>query len=168
MSNDLTINKATFFKLLSLRSGISEKSVKMVYNALIDLVMESLQMNNKIDLPNFVSFKSKILAGGTRLVPDPVNKEPVKKYCKPSVMVSVKMSPMFKRTIRNYAISHEKKELAEILPEKRREIIKRQLLEGFENNVHTDVVLQDNLGKPIGADEDWEETTEDKTEDNGI
>ena len=76
------LNYNELMTLLSIRTRLSEKSVKKVYQALIEYLIEDLKTNGKTRLKWLGTFDSYVTEGGVRMIPVGNGKR-VEKYCSP-------------------------------------------------------------------------------------
>lgn len=76
------LTHSELMKVLSLRTHLSEKSVRKVYTALIEYLIEDLKSNGKTRLQWLGNFYSDISEGGVRKVPS-LDGQLVDKYCSP-------------------------------------------------------------------------------------
>lgn len=76
------LTHAELMKVLSMRTHLSEASVRKVYSALIEYIVEDLKCNGKTRLQWLGSFYADMSEGGIRKVPSKDGKV-VEKYCAP-------------------------------------------------------------------------------------
>lgn len=69
-NNQRALNKKDFFALLAQRSGLSEKSVRRLYDQMVKLVAEELKLNGVINLPDLCKIIAKEKKGRDVVLPD--------------------------------------------------------------------------------------------------
>ena len=89
-----TITFPEFIKKLSIRTNLSEKSVRKVYNALFELTTEELRFADSVKLKRFGTFYTLNRGGHDKRVPNPDGTTTMK-YIEPYQIVRFKPSGEF-------------------------------------------------------------------------
>jgi nucleoid DNA-binding protein len=103
-----------FIKLVAFRCNKSEKSVKKMYETMIDLIAEELRLNGEIHLRNFADLRATYVPAQDRWIPTRKGTQELK-FCEPKVRVKIVPADFFKRRINDYIIgdANERKEALE-------------------------------------------------------
>lgn len=144
-----------FITLLSYRTKTSERRIKKIYDAMIQLIIEELKTSGEINLRNFCTISLKYIDGGDRYVPKCAGStETVLKYCKPTVTVSIKPSPSIRKTIKEYIYMDNDDFVSQVKTQEKKDEIRQLLVEKFDKTF--DEIKQEAL-KPIAFKEEEED-----------
>lgn len=95
-----TLTYGEFVKVLRLRTGLSEKTINKVYEAMIDFIIEELKVNEKVYLKWLGYFYTYWTEGGERNVPHRDGGF-IKRYCAPKRKVAFKETDTFRDNLNN-------------------------------------------------------------------
>lgn len=119
--NKTTLTYGEFVKVMRLRTGLSEKTINKLYEAMVDFIIEELKVNGKVYLKWLGYFYTYWTDGVVKNVP---NREggTIRRYCAPKRKVEFKTTETFRdnlnsaignNTLRDAQDTYKKGELIE-------------------------------------------------------
>ena len=144
-----------FIKLVAFRCNKSEKSVKKMYETMIDLIAEELRLNGEIHLRNFADLRATYVPAQDRWIPTRKGTQELK-YCEPRVKVKMVPAVYFKNKINDYIMgdAEERKEQLEKNADAKRLKSKVALIQKYGTLVEETGLLWGNESETEDSEDD--------------
>lgn len=144
-----------FIKLVAFRCNKSEKSVKKMYETMIDLIAEELRLNGEIHLRNFADLRATYVPAQDRWIPTRKGTQELK-YCEPRVKVKMVTAVYFKNKINDYIMgdAEERKEQLEKNADAKRLKSKVALIQKYGTLVEETGLLWGNESETEDSEDD--------------